>query len=271
MSGEFRTTDGTILNVDAAGKGLPIVFQHGLCGDAGQTREAFPVDHCLRRITIEARGHGRSQPGPLTKFSIAQFADDIAAYIENNLDGPVVVGGISMGAAISLRLAVKRPDLVRGLIIARPAWITEAGPENMKPNGEVGRLLKELPPDKAKVAFLDGPTGRDLAERAPDNLASLTGFFSRPPLDVTAALLEAIANDGPGVTKAEVRALDLPCMVIGHAKDSIHPLVHAQTLARLIPGSRFVEITPKVDSRAQYVSDFHAAINRFAEELKNHG
>ncbi len=52
-------------------------------------------------------------------MSIATFCDDIAAYIEKNLTPPIVIGGISMGAAIALRLAVKRPDLVKALIIAK--------------------------------------------------------------------------------------------------------------------------------------------------------
>jgi len=271
MSARFETADGTLLTIDESGDGLPVVFQHGLCGDAGQTREAFPGESGLRRITIEARGHGRSQPGPLEKLSIATFADDIARYIEKTLPAPVLVGGISMGAAIALRLAVTRPELVRGLILARPAWIVDAAPENMRPNAEVGRLLKRMPADQARTAFLEGKTGRDLAEHAADNLASLTGFFSRQPLDVTAALLEAIANDGPGVTKEDVKALTVPCLVVGHARDAIHPLAYAETLAGLIPGARLVEITPKVDSRTRYVSDFHAAINGFIRELNIDG
>ncbi len=38
----LRTSDGTRLNVDTAGEGMPVVFLHGLCGDAGQTSERFP-------------------------------------------------------------------------------------------------------------------------------------------------------------------------------------------------------------------------------------
>ncbi|WP_025662218.1 alpha/beta hydrolase [Rhizobium sp. IBUN] len=267
--GPFETSDGTLLNVDAAGEGQTVVFQHGLCGNVGQTREAFPTEPGLRRITVEARGHGRSQPGAFDKLSIATFADDIAIYIERNLRAPVVIGGISMGAAIALRLAVKRPDLINGLVIARPAWVVEAGPENMAPNAEVGRLLKTMPPEEARVAFLDGPIGRRLATDAPDNLASLAGFFTRDPTEVTAALLTAVSGDGPGVTEAEVRNLDIPTLVMGHEKDVIHPLTHAQTLARIIPGARLVQITPKVENREKYVADFRLAMGNFLKSLRH--
>lgn len=262
----FTTEDGTRLNVDATGDGPVVLFQHGLCGDAAQTREAFPSGG-YRRVTVEARGHGSSEPGDLDKLSIATFAEDLAYFIEHELDAPVVVGGISMGAAISLRLAVRRPDLVKALILARPAWITAGAPANMTPNAEVGRLMASLEPRAAISAFLAGQTGQRLAAEAPDNLTSLTGFFSRQPIKVTASLLCAISNDGPGVTPAEVGSVTVPTLVIGHQQDVIHPLAHAQAVASLIPHARLVEITPKVVSRAQYVSDFHAAIRNFLKEI----
>jgi pimeloyl-ACP methyl ester carboxylesterase len=263
----FETSDGTILNVDMAGEGASIIFQHGLCGDAAQTDEAFPLEAGFRRVTIEARGHGHSQTGNPEQLSIATFCDDIAAYIEKNLMPPIVIGGISMGAAIALRLAVKRPDLVKALIIARPAWLTASAPENMAPNAEVGRLLKTLPLGEAKTAFLAGPVGVRLAAEAPDNLASLAGFFSRTPLDVTAELLTRISNDGPDVTDEEVRNLTVPTLIIGHDRDSIHPLSHARALAERIAGARLVQITSKTESRPQYVADFRLAMGNFLKEL----
>ncbi|NKN35908.1 alpha/beta hydrolase [Agrobacterium sp. a22-2] len=263
----FETSDGTRLNVDRAGEGQAVVFQHGLCGDAGQTQEAFPVEPGFCRITVEARGHGGSQSGPLERLSIATFADDIASYIESRLQPPVVVGGISMGAAIALRLAVKRPDLVKALILARPAWVTAAAPDNMAPNAEVGRLLQTLPPDEVKAAFLAGPTGQRLAAEAPDNLASLTGFFARQPIAVTAALLTAISSDGPGVTDEEVCRIAVPTLVIGHDHDVIHPIAYAHELAEWIPAARFVQITSKTESRTHYVADFRHAMSTFLKEL----
>lgn len=263
----FETSDGTTLNVDTAGEGHAVIFQHGLCGDAGQTNEAFPIQSGYCRITVEARGHGGSQLGSLEHLSIATFADDIASYADSSLNAPVVVGGISLGAAIALRLAVKRPDLVKALILARPAWVTTAAPDNMAPNAEVGRLLQTLPPGDAKAVFLAGPAGQRLAAEAPDNLASLTGFFARQPIAVTAALLTAISNDGPGVTEEEVSRIAVPTLVIGHEQDAIHPIAYARALAERIPKAQFIQITPKTESRAQYVADFQHAMHTFLKEL----
>lgn len=252
---------------DEGGAGSPVIFQHGLCGDASQTREAFPCYPRFRRITLECRGHGQSEAGDPKAFSIATFTDDVVALIESLGAGPVVVGGISMGAAISLRLAVKRPDLVRGLIMARPAWVTSPTPPNMAPNARVGALLTQYPPEEAHQIFKRSDIARHLSQVAPDNLKSLEGFFERQPYEVTAALLTAISADGPGVDESEVRALTIPTLVIGTDQDFIHPLSYAQILAGLIPAATFKTITSKAVSRDLYVSDLHAAMTQFLEEL----
>lgn len=261
---------GLTLRVDdEGGSGAPVLFQHGLCGDANQTREAFPTDSGFRRITLECRGHGRSEAGDPKQFSIATFTDDVVALIEGLDAGPVVVGGISMGAAISLRLSVKRPDLVKGLILARPAWVTASAPSNMEPNALAGAMLTQYPPEEAHRLFMRSDIAMHLSQVAPDNLKSLEGFFQRQPSEVTAALLTSISADGPGVEDSEVRALSAPTLVIGHEHDYIHPISYARTLADLIPSATLKTITAKTVSHGLYVSDFHHAINHFLRSSCN--
>jgi len=263
---------GLTLRVDdEGGGGTPQVFQHGLGGDANQTREAFPrspaIDSRFRRVTLECRGHGRSEAGDPNLFSIKTFADDVAALIESLERGPVVCGGISMGAAIALRLAVKRPELVKGLILARPAWIFANAPPNMEPNALVGALMSKYPAERAHEVFMRSETAKHLSQVAPDNLKSLEGFFERRTYDVTAALLTRISADGPGVEESEVRALTIPTLVIGHDSDFIHPYSYAQALAELIPNSVLKTVTSKSVSKEHYISGFHSAITHFLEEL----
>jgi len=266
ISTKYSRAGLLVLHVDdAGGDGLPVIFQHGLCGDARQTTQAFPRDPRFRRITIESRGHGASEAGDPAQFSVHTFADDIAAFIEAYRLGPIVIGGISMGAAITLHLAVHRPEIVRGLILARPAYITASAPANQSPNLEVGRLLADLSQEDAREAFEISETARRLAEVAPDNLASLRGFLSREPQAITAALLQAIAADGPDVSEEDLCKLETPTLIIGHDIDYIHPLSYAASLSRLIRRSQLVEITPKAVSKPAYLKDFHMAMANFLE------
>lgn len=245
---------------DTGGDGMPVVLQHGLCGDARQTAEAMPQVPRFRRLTLECRGHGASAFGG--HISIATFAEDVAAMIEQ-LASPVVVGGISMGAAIALRLAVTRPDLVRALVLIRPAWVTEPAPDNMAANALVGRMIAA---GQNASAFAETDMAHHLARTAPDNLASLTGFFDRAPLAQTAALLQAISADGPGVTPAQVGAITVPTLVCATDRDHVHPVDTAGRLAALT-GARLVELPPKANDKLAHIAALHAALTDFLKEL----
>jgi pimeloyl-ACP methyl ester carboxylesterase len=168
-----------------------------------------------------------------------------------------------MGAAIALRIAALRPGRVTALILARPAWTFEAAPPNMRPFAEVAALLHEHSPEAARARFTASATARMLAASAPDNLASLLKFFDRPDPAVTADLLGDIAAEGPGVTRAQVAAIAVPTLVIGHDIDHVHPLAHAATLAAAIPGARLVRITPKAQDKPRHIAEFRAAIDDF--------
>jgi pimeloyl-ACP methyl ester carboxylesterase len=259
---------GIRFSVSETGEGLPMLFQHGLCGDALQPAEVFPSESGWRCLTLECRGHGHSEAGSPDEFSIATFAEDLVSLIEARNLAPVVVGGISMGAALALRLAVLRPDLVRALVLARPAWTTEAAPFNMQINALVGDLLRRYPPEQAQARFEASEIARNLAINAPDNLASLRSFFSRQPLSVTQDLLCRISADGPGVSRSEIEAIHIPALVIGSARDMIHPLAKAQELATMIPGATLIEITPKAENKDFYRRDFTAALLAFLKELE---
>ncbi|WEK49085.1 MAG: alpha/beta hydrolase [Candidatus Kaistia colombiensis] len=263
----FRRDDAE-LSVFDSGVGLPVVFQHGLGGDNGQIVENFPDGPAYRRLTVECRAQGQSQPGSVRPFSIAMFAADILAVCDAHGIDRFVMGGISMGAAIALHIAHSHPDRVAGLVLARPAWLFDAAPENMRPYALVAEHLRRDPPEQAKAAFAASPLARELAVDAPDNLASLLKFFDRPEPSVTADLLGGIALDGPGVTEAEARALDLPTLVIGHEIDSVHPLAFAKRLAEIIPGARLAEITPKATDKPRHVTEFRSELESFLRTIK---
>ncbi|MFL5337502.1 MAG: alpha/beta fold hydrolase [Geminicoccaceae bacterium] len=256
--------DDAVLRVFDTGAGRPVVFQHGLGGDAAQVEENFPDGPAYRRLTIECRAQGGSTAGSMRPFSIAMFAADVLAACHM---GHFAVGGISTGAAVALRLAALHPDRVTALILARPAWFFEPAPANMQPFTEIARLLREHPPLTARERFAASPTARMLASEAPDNLTSLLKFFDRPDPAVTADLLADIAGDGPGVTAAQAASITAPTLVIGHAEDHVHPLAYAQRLADTLPNAHLVTITPKAADRPRHVAEFRRAVDGFLQRL----
>ena len=241
------------------GEGLPVIFQHGLGGDEAQVAEVFPDGHGIRRLTLECRGQGKSSLGNANKISIANFADDVLAFADSRGVERFVIGGLSMGAAIALRIAIANPARVKALVLARPAWLWSAAPENMKPFAEVAGCLRH----GTSNDFENSATAQKLARAAPDNLATMMKFFAVENLETTASLLEAIAADGPGVGEADIRAIAVPTLIMGHKIDLVHPLDYAQTLASKITGSQLVEITPKATDKPKHVAEFSKALAQF--------
>ena len=109
------------------GAGPAAVFQHGLGGDETQVAEVFPdADGLWRRLTLDCRGQGGSPPDPWNRYAIQTFAEDVLRLADERQVERFVAGGISMGAAIALHLAVHYPGRVTALILARPAWLFDA-------------------------------------------------------------------------------------------------------------------------------------------------
>jgi pimeloyl-ACP methyl ester carboxylesterase len=267
MRVSFTTPDGTMLSGIDTGEGLPVVFQHGLTGDAAQVAEVFPDRPVLRRLTLECRGHGGSEPGDRGALGFGQFAADLLAFMAARGVSRAIVGGISMGAGLALRLAVQRPDVVSALILARPAWLFDVAPETLAPFREVGRLVRQLGPVDGKRAFAASAICADLAIRSPDNLVSLMAVFDRPDGDRAALLAEAIGADGPGVTEEAVVGLRLPVLILANEADVIHPVAYARRLAELIPGAQLALLPPKGSDRAGHVAAFRAEVARFITGL----
>ena len=261
MTWHTLTRGGATLHGVDNGEGSALIFQHGLGGDEAQVAEVMPAAG-LRRLTLECRAQGRSEAGDPADFSIAAFADDVLAFADARGLDRFAIGGISMGAAIALRIACLHPERVTALVLGRPAWLFAPAPANMQVFAELAPFLAR----SDRAGFDASPTAALLAREAPDNLNSLRKFFERPDGAVRSKLIAAISGDGPGVTEGMARALKIPALVLGNAMDWIHPLACARELAATIPGARFAEIAPKAQDKARHAVEFQAALRGFLSE-----
>ena len=114
---------GSRLRYLVAGEGEPLVLVHGLGGAAENWLLLAPLLLDGRRVLVpELPGHGGSEPLPAAE-SLNAFADRIALVVEREA-GPAAVVGHSLGGAIALRMAIRRPELVRALVLAGAAGIS---------------------------------------------------------------------------------------------------------------------------------------------------
>lgn len=68
-------------------------------------------------ISYDHRGQGQSKNVTTTNLSLEDLYEDTVSLIEHLADKPVHFAGQSMGGFIGMRLAVRRPDLVKTLTL----------------------------------------------------------------------------------------------------------------------------------------------------------
>ena len=69
----------------------------------------------LRLAALDLPGHGESDPAPRT--SVEDYAGAVCDFIAALKSGPALVVGHSLGGAVAIALAARRPELVRGLVL----------------------------------------------------------------------------------------------------------------------------------------------------------
>ena len=111
---------------DTGGDGVPLVLAHGFLMDRSMfdPQVAALRDRC-RVITWDERSHGDTVDDR-RPFTYWDLADDCIGLLDHLGIDRAVVGGMSQGGFISLRVALTAPDRVRGLVLLD----TQAGSED---------------------------------------------------------------------------------------------------------------------------------------------
>jgi pimeloyl-ACP methyl ester carboxylesterase len=256
--------DGLLFHLRDEGRGLPFAFQHGLGGDLNQPFALYRPPAGVRLIACDLRGHGETRPlGDVAKLTIATLADDLIGLFDELGIEKGVVGGISLGAAVAVNMALRYPERVLGLVLVRPAWIDRPLPENVARYTTIARLIRESGPRDGLAVFRASPECLAMERESPDCARSLVGQFEHPRALECVAWLERLAADSPCSDRTLYGNLKIPTLILGNRQDPIHPWALAQSLFEVIPGALLREITPKSVSLECHAADVQQAIDEF--------
>ena len=157
-------------------EGEPMVLVHGSWGDHYGWEFLVPkLSDSFRIITYDRRGHSQSPPTPNLDL-IEDDVSDLEALIESLKLGKTHVVGNSFGAVIALKLAAKRPDLFKSLIIHEPPLFGVADDPFAVPSLSatldmikkvVGKLKQEKMEDGVKI-FIEALAGPDAWDLMPE-------------------------------------------------------------------------------------------------------
>ena len=214
-----------------AGTGRPLVLLHG----NGESSEYFAAQieyfageyHVL---AVDTRGHGQSPRGEAS-FTLGQFADDLAVFLDARGLGEVDLLGFSDGGNIAMLFALKYPGRVRRLVL-NGANIYPCG---MKPP-VLGQVLLEYA--LARLAALFDAKARDRAE--------ILGLMVHQP----------------HIRPSELGRLDMPVLVIVGERDMISDR-HSQLICDSLPQGEIVRLPGDHFVAAGNPAAFNAAVDDF--------
>lgn len=260
--------DGASVAYDDVGAGAPVVFIHAFPLNrsmwAPQTRRLAAGARC---VTLDVRGFGESSATP--PFTMARFADDVAALLDARRIDRAAVVGLSMGGYIAFALWRRHRDRVRAFVLAdtRPTADTPEGARRRRALIDVARTQGS---DAVAAQQLDVLVGRSTRAGNPEVAERIRGIIAAAPVAGIVGALEAmLARPDSTPTLATI---DVPTLLVVGEEDGVTPVDDARAMQRAIPGSAL-----EIIGRAGHLSNleqpdaFNTAVEGFLAPLLHDG
>jgi 3-oxoadipate enol-lactonase len=254
-----RTFSTPELRVLRQGQGSPVLLSHALGLDVHMwdhlARELAPTHQVLRH---DHRGHGESD-APAGPYRLDDLVDDAARVIREAGCGPVVWVGVSMGGMVGQALAIRHPELVRGLVIANSTCHYP----------EAAQAAWQARIDKVQADGLGS-----IADMVMQRYFTEPVRASQPEL--TQAARQTLLRADPGgyvgccqaIARIDLReglsALKVPTLVIAGRHDQGTPVAMSEDIASRIPGARLAVLE---DASHISVLESPAAFTRLVQDF----
>jgi pimeloyl-ACP methyl ester carboxylesterase len=211
--------------------GAPVLLLHAWGESLGCFDRLVPLlPMTFRALAMDQRGHGESDK-PTDGYSLADFADDVTAFLDAvNLPAAVLVGS-SSGGYVAQQVAISNPQRVRGLVLVGSPRSLRGRPPFAD---EVDRLTDPISRVWVKESLTWFPRFHDVPEwyledRVDDGV--------RMPARVWRQALAGLAEATP---PTEAGTIDAPTLIIWGSRDELLPRADEDALAAAIPNSELL-------------------------------
>ncbi len=213
----------------AAGRGEPVALVHGLGGAAANWVDLAPLLAARFRVVVpELPGHGGSTPLPAVP-NLNGLADSVEGVLNREAARPAIVVGHSLGGLVALRLALRHPGAVRGLVLVSAAGITSTT-RRAKLALDIVAIVR---PARRLARYADAIAASRPLRRIAFGIAAASdpvalsptaarGFLAPARLHTdTISAANALVRDDP---RPDLARLSCPALVIGGARDEQIPV-----------------------------------------------
>lgn len=219
---------GLVMGYDEKGSGPPLLLLHGFPLTRRLWRKQLELlQDTARVIAPDLRGFGETEatPGP---YSMDLLASDCFTLLDQlGVDGPVVVGGLSLGGYLALAFFRRYPERVAGLILAA----TRAGADGPEARANRDRNIA-LAQEKGAQAVAEGMLPRLLAPRSyealPDVVDEARDIMRGASDTGVVGALQGM-KDRPDSTDL-LPNIDRPVLILHGSEDQIIPPAEAEAM-----------------------------------------
>jgi 3-oxoadipate enol-lactonase len=229
---------GFSMAVDITGDGPAVLFVHGFPLDRSMWRAVAGTLTGWRRIAPDLRGLGLSEgrDGP---YTMAGYADDLAALLDTLHVERAIVCGLSMGGYVAFEILRRHAERVRGLILVNTRATADDPSAGAARDAMIARVRRE------GTGFLaDDMLPKLLApssiQTMPDVVRHVREMVTHSPAQGVIGALTAM-RDRPDST-ATLGAIPIRTLVVAGSDDRMIPVAAARSMAAAIPDAQFAVI-----------------------------
>jgi pimeloyl-ACP methyl ester carboxylesterase len=207
------------LNYVDEGTGFPVVMIHGLAGDhTAWLPQIAALKDRYRLIAFDNRGAGKSTQID-EPISTQDLADDTIALMDGLGIESAHILGRSMGGAIAQYMALKRPDLVRSMVLC--ASFAKLDPLGWRVLTNMREVLewRNNWRDHAQhsVAYFVGPAFYNREPEQIERIVNLIGGETRLPACYVRQNHACLEHD----TLDRLKDISVPTLIMGGGSDPI--------------------------------------------------
>jgi pimeloyl-ACP methyl ester carboxylesterase len=254
-----------VIAIDVHGDGEPLVLVHGVGTSRVVWQQVTPMLAGRLVAAPDIPGFGASPPAG-RGFALDEVADALADGLAARLPAPFDLLGNSLGGAVSLVLAARRPELVRRLVLAAPAGLAPRRDPIPAVAGRAGVALiaarRRLGPlvagnAHARRLLLAGMVADGAAVPAGEATRMVCG--SRGSQRIGAAITAVAGAD----LRPHLPELTMPVAFLWGSRDRVVPVSTLPALRSLVPDAPAEIIhgaghVPQLERPAEFV----AAVDR---------
>lgn len=256
----LETSAGTVA-YDERGEGPALIMLPSGAHDRRDFDELRGLLPGLRTVAVDWPGHGDSPAAGPARASAMGFADAAEELVERLAPEGAIVLGNSVGGFAAGRLAIRRPELVRGLVLVDSGGFAARTPVVRAFCALMARpwFLRRIYPTFAK-RYMRPRTGADRRALA----AAVATIREDPGLGTVCGLWGSFASPEHDLRR-EAGSITAPTLVVWGRRDPVIPLRIGRKLAASITGAELVVMeTGHVPSTGD-PEGFAAALAPFAE------